>query len=149
MTRYGLIEINQPRIYDTPIENRKLARVDTIVSLSDVIGVSTLPIRPYLYGIVSGNMCDQDIRTALCTFYRVYPKFREFVNTIAHYYDTGEELFNRVLSQLLHIYRDSYEKVTTSFSDVYAKELLQTHGYVYYSLHKVTNLPNVKGVKII
>ena len=148
-TRYGMVEVDDPTIYDKPIAGRKLAKVDTIVCLDKLFGAMAVIHRNYLYDAVAGNMTDSDIRCMICKFYRTLPAFRKIVNDKYFYADAGDELYDSVLKYVLGTYTSGAEQLACRYKTYGAKELLRTHGYIYYSLHKVSELPVEKGVTII
>lgn len=147
-TRYGMIEVDRYTIYDKPISGRKLARVDTLYCLKDIFGVVVHMHRNYLYRILAGTLPDTDIKRALCMFYRTIPAFRRLVNDM-YYYGENTDLFDSVLKHILTVYHSRVEQLLNTYQECHAKELMHTHGYVYYSLHKVTSLPETEGVRII
>ncbi len=149
LTRYGIVEIDTPTIYDSPIVGRTLARVDTLYQLEDIFGHAISLYRDSVYGMISGQMSDQVIKRTILKFYRTLPKFRSVVNEKYHYAEPGEDLCGYMEKYILDTYRSRVEDLTKVFSECHAKELVQTHAYVYYSLHKVSKLPEVKGVTMI
>lgn len=148
-TKNGLMEISNPTIYDTPLGDRDIAKVDTLQVFSDILGVDATMLRKSLYKLVSGDLPEDEICSIVATLYRAYPKFRARVNHINNYIDTGGTLIERVYSDIMDRYKTYSSSVMSKFCDASAKYLVQTHGYVYYSLHKVAAMPDVEGVVVI
>ena len=142
----GLIEISNPGLYDVPLPNKVILRVDLLSCLSTLLGESCLICRDYLYTVVAGK---GDFSVIFGHMYRRHKGMFKYVNDIHMYGDSDVPLIDRCIDPLREIVRDNEEKMMSLLSASGAKYLVTTHGYLYVCYSAGREIPNVMGGKRI
>lgn len=149
VTRFGVSEITTPLVYEDPIKDKILVRVDLMEVLRKVWGDSPLHARNTTYSIISGNCDDATLQQRFASYYRKYAKVMSHVNSI---YDIGsveEPLIKQVLDAVHKLIADYTEEVSNLMGESHGKYLVTTHLYAYYAFVNKDNIPELKGVKLI
>lgn len=148
-TLFGVTEIDCPAIYDTPINNRIILRIDTLECLKDEFDSSMFVNRDFLYALLSGQTSPYNYNELLQSFYRCQPKFMEHVNQVYFYGDNDIPIVNRILLPLRKRIDDYTLSIKELFDATHNKFLVQTHDYLYYSVYDKDSVPDVKGMIFI
>lgn len=149
VTRFGVLEITTPTVYETPIANKTILRIDTLEALREDWGDNALIARNTTYSIVSGN-CDDDIlNKRLASYYRKYEKVTEWVNNLYEVGTSTEPLAVQVTERVKGIISAYQDYVKELMSNCGGKYLVSTHCYMYYSFNNGLTIPELKGTKVI
>ena len=148
-TRFGVLEITTPTIYEKPIEGMKIVRVDALECLRDVLGETLVSSRSSLYKLISGNCGVEDYRELLAEYYKKYPEVTNFINEVYDYGNNDIPIDKQVASRLLDLVNNNCRDVITSLTSLGGKYLITTHLYMYFKFAEVADTPDLKGVKVI
>ena len=145
-TSFGALEITTPTIYDNPLKDRVIVRVDTLECLRSLFGDEPFLARKNLYSVVAGN---GDVPQMLSSLYRRYAKITEYVNQLYSFGELDVPLVTRVctaLRKMVNIYAD---ETMGQLSDMGGKYLIRTHDYLYYSFAVKPNVEDIEGATVI
>lgn len=149
VTRFGVSEITTPLVYETPIKDKIIARVDLLEVLRGDWGDSALHARSTTYSIVSGN-CDDDIlRQRFASYYRKYVKVMNYVNSVYECGSVDKPLMEQVLEDVRSKLSSYTENISNIMNEVHGKYLVTTHLYTYYAFVNRSNIPKLEGLKLI
>jgi hypothetical protein len=148
-TTFGATEVSCPQIYETPLSNIHIVRVDLLECLRDVLGDNCFIYRDNLYKLLAGSCTKEEHVELFASYYRTYKGVTTYVNNLFYYGETDVPIIVRTLEPLrdkINEYRDVMIKLLT---DSGGKYLLHTHDYLYYGFRCTNNIPDVKGLKVI
>lgn len=155
-TNFGLRKIRgskNPYVYKLKNSNKSV-RIDLLRAFEEVWGDSITLERNSLYKLVSGDFeTDNEWRRLMLAYYRVYSKFRSFINetyytlpesmTLASYYkDRVISVYNKHRQEVIDTLRLNYDGKKLKF-------LTEDMGYLYYKVPNDFNTSIVKGVEQI
>lgn len=148
-TPFGVQELDCPKVYDKPIQNKIILRVDILDKLHDRFDAPCFAYREIIYALFSGSKGYYDCNDIFYSYYRKFASFRKIVNEAYYYGDDRIPLFERVVMPI----RDELNKHTAQtiklLHDNGGKYLTSTHDYVYFAFPIGSNVPEIPGgVKI-
>lgn len=149
VTRFGVSEITTPLVYETPIKDKILVRVDLLEALRNVWGDSALHARSTTYSLVSGNCDDEVLRQRFASYYRKYSKVMGYINTVYEQGSVGIPLLEQVLADVKTLISAYTEQVSNVMENAHGKYLVTTHLYAYYAFIEKSKIPNLEGLKLI
>lgn len=141
-TPSGLVEISRPELYNVPLQNKVILRVDLLACLTPIIGETCLIYREYIYNIIAGK---GDVATLFGHLYRRHKQLLCYVNDIATYGDNSVPLIDRCVEPLRNQVRNYETELKDSLGAKGAKYLVTTHGYLYVCYNKGMEVPAVSG----
>lgn len=148
-TRFGVLEITEPLLYEKPIAGKVIMRADLLEGLREDLGDNALRARNTTYSIISGNCDDETLNTRFASYYRKYSKVTEYVNRLYEAGSTGIPLVEQLREALSNTVKSYTDFVRESAEQCGGKYLVTTHCYMYYAFAKSSKLPEINGVKII
>lgn len=149
VTRFGVLEITTPLVYESPIKDKTLVRVDLMEALREEWGDSPLHARNTTYSIVSGN-CDNDIlQQRLASYYRKYAKVMSYINSVCESGSLEEPVIEQVIEDVHRLIGIYSKTVISAMEESHGKFLVTTHLYSYYAFTNRNNIPDLEGVKLI
>lgn len=149
VTRFGVSEITTPLVYETPIKDKVLVRVDLLEALRGAWGDSALHARSTTYSLVSGNCDDVMLRQRLASYYRKYAKVMYYVNTVYEQGSVGEPLVDQILLDVKRLISEYTEMISDTMDTAHGKYLVTTHLYAYYAFNNKDSIPKLEGLKVI
>lgn len=150
-TRFGVLEITTPAIYDSPlpIADTVIYKVDTLQCLRKQLGELCTRNRDAMYSIISGAGDEAIYRARLATFYKTYPDFTKLVNFVYEHGDSAIPLTEQVPKYMKSLI-DLYSKhVSETLYGAGGKYLITTHLYMYFKFVKGATMPELEGATII
>lgn len=148
-TRFGVREISEPEIYETPLTGRYIVRVDLLECLKDVFDDECYINREFLYCIMSGSEEKYVGKDVFSSFYRKYKKVRTYVNNKYHFGDESIPIYERCIIPLRSRVDSYHTEIYELFKSAGAKYLIDTHDFIYFSFVTKDAIPEMNGVKII
>lgn len=142
-TPFGTVEISKPDLYDTPIPDKVILKVDTLDCLRPLLGSNCFICRDLLYSLLSGS--HEDINKLFASFYRRFPEIRAYVNDKFLYGDESVPLLERSLFPLRKQVDDYRVDVFNDLNSRGGKYLVTTHDYIYFAFKSTAVLPDIKG----
>lgn len=149
-TRFGAVESNVPSLYDKPVPNKKIVRVDILDILCDYWGETILMSRDKVYRLVSGSINDDKYRDLLCSYYLKYSSFCNYVTEKYIFGDKDVPLIRRIIEPAREIISLHKNEVCNTLIAAGGKYLMETHDYVYFAFaSNNTSIPDVRGMIVI
>lgn len=148
-TRFGAKKISKPRIYETPLSGRFVVKVDTLKSLSPLIGDEVFCERDLLFDIVSGETETGDYNKLVSSFYHKYKGFMSYVNDRYHYGDDTVPIIDRSVLPLRQEVNNYSSEMSAKLSNMGGKFLVNTHDYLYYMFRTKPDITDFEGVTLI
>lgn len=148
-TRFGAIEISEPLIYNKPIPNKVIVRVDLLVCLQDLFGTEPFICRELLYTILAGEHKIYDASEVFASYYRKYKMVTSYVNEKYFYGDDTVPIMERSILPLRDVVNAYRDKVFATLTDAGGKYLVQTNDFLYFAYTPEARIPELKGVKVI
>ena len=148
-TRFGVMEISHPQIYETPIQGRVIVKLDTLKCLEDLLGKECFVSRVFIYSILAGSSNKYDVNELLASFYRRYPTVTKYVNEKYNYGDNEVPLFDRCVLPLRREVDEYGENMYNLLSGLGGKFLVKTHDILYFAYKNGDEVSRVKGVELI
>lgn len=145
-TMSGIVEISHPDIYDVPIPDKVIIKVDCLRCLAPIVGDSCFIYRDYLYNVIAGK---GDVYNQFGHLYRRHKKLCSYVNEVATYGNNTEPLVDLCLEPLRDKVKEYLLEVHKILSGTGGKHLVDTHGYVYFCYRPGVPIPDVLGGSII
>mgnify|MGYP001048602589 CR=1 FL=1 len=148
-TPFGVMEIDNPKVYDTPIPNRVIYRLDLLDILRDRLDTQCFDCRVLLYNMLAGNHGAYDCNEIFLSYYRKFPSFRKLVNDAYYYGDETASIFDRVVKPLreeLNAHSENMHKILESAGGKY---LIATHDKLYYGFKFQEMIPETLGGVVI
>lgn len=149
VTRFGMVEISHPQIYDTPIVDKVIVKADILQVLDSMIGQNCLNDRSDVYGIVSGNFSDELIQKKIAHYYRKFERMRAYVNYLANFGELDKKPIDLIMKQLREKVTEQEQILCDTLSSRGGKYLTTTHAYVYYAFKYTPELSDLEGVTIV
>lgn len=147
-TRFGAKEIDKPTLYDKPIPGKVIVKVDTLDILKDIWGVTILMSRDKVYRLVSGNVSDEEYRALICSYYRKYSSFCNYVTDKYIFGDKNIPLVRRIIEPARELISLHTDEVIRILEQSGGKYLTTTHDYLYYA-YMHDKIPEVRGMTLI
>lgn len=144
---FGVPEISCPTIYDTPLSNKFILRIDLLAPLTRLMGDECMRNRAKLYELVSGNTVEP--RKLLKSYYSKFPMFREFVNDEFYFGDTSKDIYDRILAHMQRTINDCANETQDACILTGGKYLVMTHDFLYYAYKSRHAIPKVVGGTVI
>lgn len=133
-TRFGVLEIQPQDLYDSPISDKYIVRVDLLHSLKDLWGTKWLGARNMTYELISGNRDDKACARLLASYYRKYADVAEHINNLDSFMgDSDLPLSQLVLNEAVTAVKSYELESTTYLSNHGGKYLVSTHAYLYFA----------------
>ena len=148
-TNFGAIEITCPQIYETAIKGKVIVRIDLLECLRPIWGDDCQICRGLLYQLVSGSCPDDVHKKLFASFYRKYKNITIYVNNHYNYGETTIPIVERTLHPIRNIINSYKDDIDEMMSSSGGKYLTTTHDYIYYAFVPGSELPDIKGAKII
>lgn len=148
-TRFGAVEISVPKIYNQPLANKVIARVDTLACLREQFGDEPFICRELIYTILAGEHELYDVNNVFASYYRKYKTITEYVNEKYYYGDDSIPMLERCILPLRNEVNSYRDDVLETFTNAGGKYLVQTHDFVYFAFTPNAKVPDMKGVKVI
>lgn len=148
-TPFGVMEIDKPTVYDTPIPNRIIYRLDLLAILHDRLDDQCFDCRVLLYNMLAGNHGKYDCNEIFLSYYRKFASFRKLVNDAYYYGDENATLFDRVVKPLREEINMYAEEMHRKLDSVGGKYLISTHDKLYYGFKYREMIPDLIGGTII
>lgn len=145
-TPSGLVEISLPELYNAPLQNKVILRVDLLSCLAPIVGETCLIYRKYIYNIIAGK---GDVANLFGHLYRRHTELLKYVNDIATYGDNSVSLVERCVEPLRDKVREYELTLKDRLSSSGAKYLITTHGYLYVCYNKGMCVPDIAGGTLI
>ena len=149
VTPFGAVEISVPQIYDTPLQNKVIVKVDTLCCLDDVFTNECFICRDFLYAIMAGDYRKYNITDVFASYYRRFSSVREYVNDRYFYGDNEVPMLERCILPLRERVNSFKDKTVDLMCGAGGKYLTHTHDYLYFSFSPSATIPEYKGVEII
>lgn len=146
---FGVQEVDKSTVYDQPLPDKTILRVDVLEHLRGVIPDTCFVDRDILYALFSGSTGYYNSHDILCSFYRRYEYFRKLVNDECYFGDETEELSTRILMPIRNDLNEWRDTVLKKLFDSGAKYLVESKDYIYVSFRKGTPVPDIIGAKTI
>lgn len=144
-TPFGVQEVDCPKVYDKPIPNKVIMRVDALEILHDRFDDSCFICRDILYALFSGSKGFYNCEDIFYSYYKKFASFRRVINDAYYYGNDSIPLFDRVVYPI----RSELDKHKLEISDQLknsgGKFLLNTHDYIYYAYPVGATIPDVIG----
>lgn len=137
-----------PEVYNKPIPNKIILRIDTLDCLRSLLGDECYMYRDFLYAILAGEDPVYDVNKLLASFYRKYPKFTEYVNDKYFYGNDSESMVDKVLKPLREKVNEYRAERVNYITGVGGKYLIQTHDFLYFAFMPYAKLPELEGTLI-
>lgn len=148
-TRFGAVETNNPSLYDKPLENKVIVKVDILDILRDYWGETILMSRDKVYRLVSGSISDEGYRKLLCSYYMKYSGFCNYVTDKYIFGDKNIPLIRRIVEPARDIISLHKTEVCSELKASGGKYLMETHDYIYYAFSASSSIPEVRGMTVI
>lgn len=144
---FGVPELSCHKIYEQPLPNKVVFRVDVLESIRDIFGDECLYYRDYLYNIVAGNTANfgQSIRN----LYKKFPTFRTFVNDEFYFGDTSRPIADRIKDMVQDRLTFSADNSKQYCMMSGGKFLVYTHYYLYFAFANKDVTPKIDGGIIV
>lgn len=149
MTRFGAVEISEPLIYNKPIKDKVILRVDTLECLRETLGNDCFICRELLYTILAGEHILYNVNDVFASYYRKYKKVTAYVNEMYYYGDASVPILERSILPLREKVENYRNEIVDTITNSGGKFLVQTHDFVYFAFVPDARIPDVKGAKII
>ena len=143
---FGVQEINLKDIYNHPIPNKTVVRIDLLESLRDTLGDACMFNRDILYRMCSGG---DNCEALLLSYYRKFRTVRSLVNEQYFYYDDTAPINDRIFKSLREIINAYGAEVMDKMEASGGKYLVSTHDFVYFAFNLSMPVPVVKGGTLI
>lgn len=144
---FGVPELSCPKIYENPLNNKVILRIDVLESLRDLLGDNCLYYRDHLYKLVSGNV--PDFNKMLNSYYSKFPHFREYMNEEFYFGDTSRPISDRTLEHMNSLILQFETKVRSLCELAGGKYLVYTHYFLYYAYASKELVPQIDGGFVI
>lgn len=143
-TRFGAIESNNPTLYDTPLSDKIILKVDTLDVLKDIWGETILMSREKTYKLVSGHATDDEYRKLLASYYAKYSGFCNYVTDKYVFGDNSIPLISRIVDPVRKMIDTHSSNVAGILVSNGGKFLMRTHDYLYYAF-RTSDIPEIRG----
>lgn len=148
-TRRGVVEISKPNLYEKPIKNKYIVRIDLQDALRPILGSNCVTARSRLYNFLSGKYDDADCYATLAGYYRRHSDATRYINNVVNYEDTDQPLAELVMQRLSSAISDYCQTVMNSYLSCGGKLLVRTHNYIYFAFNFKPDVEYSEGVKLI
>lgn len=148
-TRFGAIEVENSKVYNQPLADKVILRVDCLECLRERFGDDCFICRDLLYTILAGEHHLYDAQAVFASYYRKYKPITEYVNEVYYYGDSSVPILERAVLPLRDTVDTYKQEVMSQLSNAGGKFLVQSHDFVYYAFAKSASIPDMKGVKVI
>lgn len=148
-TRFGAREIIPAGVYNKPIKNKVIIKVDLLECLRELIGNSCFINRELLYSVVSGSDRRFNSRKALASMYRRCRGMTRYVNDAYFYDDVDEDFVTGVVRPLRDTLTEYTAKVRGIMLDHGFRPLLVEEDFIYFAAPSGTTIPKIEGIEVI
>lgn len=149
MTPFGVQEIDCPTVYEKPVPDKIILKVDILELLRDRLDDQCFDCRKLLYCIFSGGKGYYDCNEVFLSYYRKFASFRKLVNDAYYYGDETVPLFERVVKPIREELNDHTATMQDILKNAGGKYLIATHDQLYYAFISKELLPEVIGGTVI
>lgn len=141
-TRFGMPKTLNISLYQKPIAEKTILRVDLLECLKTLWGEGLLLGREYAYILVSGDgVDDAHYREILTSCYKRFAAFANYCDECYFFGDQTLSLHERFLSPVKELIENE-----RSILSSYGKVLGESEGYMYLAFPKDEYPKNLKGV---
>ncbi len=144
-TPFGVPELDNPKVYDNPIPNKVILKVDLLELLKDRFDEPCFICRDIMYALFSGSHGFYDCNQIFYSYYKKFPSFRRIINDAYYYGDDSIPLFERVVLPIREELNKYMYYVITGLKDSGGKYLVSTHDYVYFAFKEGNYIPDKFG----
>lgn len=142
-TRFGMPKTLNVSLYQKPVPNKIIVKVDIVDCLREMWGNGMLIGRNYVYQLVSGDGVDDNQYRDILT--SCYTRFAAFANYCDECYYFGNQtlpLHERFLQPAQERIQKEREIVSS-----YGRFLAEDHGYIYLAFPAGSDIPeDLRGV---
>lgn len=144
---FGVPELDCHKIYDSPLPNKIIYRIDMLEAVRTILGNEALFYRDQVYKLISGHVSDYG--KCMQSFYNKFPAFREFVNSEYYYGERSIPITTRIKSGLHASINDRVQEINSICQASGGKYLVYTHCYLYFAFNLVCKVPACEGGIVI
>lgn len=144
-TPFGVQELDCPKVYDKPIPNKIILKVDILDLLHDRFDEPCFYYRDILYALFSGSKGYYDCNNIFMSYYRKFPSFRRIINDAFYYGDDSVPLFERVVYPIRQELNNHTAETIETLRNSGGKFLINTHDYVYFAFPIGSAVPDILG----
>ena len=141
-TRFGMLKTLNISLYQRPVPNKVILKVDLLDCLKSVWGNGMLLGRQYAYTLLSGDGVDDDTyRDILTSCYKRFAAFANYCDECYYFGDQTQPLHERFLKGVTELVDKEREIVSG-----YGRVLAESEGYLYLAFSQGQVPQNLKGV---
>lgn len=138
----GLQEISHPCLYDAPLPDKIILRVDLLKCLESIVGKECFIYRKFLYEMLAGY---DNASELLAHLYRRHAALKTYVNDLYVYGEQTTGLYETCVIPLREKVTEYETELLEMLQSSGAKYLITTHGYVYVCYNLNVPVPEVVG----
>lgn len=120
-------------------------KVDLLVALQELWGQSILQARAPVYRMVSGTCSDSAFQGLLCSHYKRFAAFANFVDERYLFGDSSIPLASRIITPAREAIRAYSEKVCRISAPWRGTRMGEHQDYLYIAFSSLDNIPDLRG----
>lgn len=142
VTRFGMLKTLNISLYQKPVPNKTIVKVDLLNCLRSIWGDGMLMGRQYAYQLLSGDGVDDDTyRNILTSCYKRFVAFANYCDECYYFGDQTLPLHERFLKEATELVEHERQVLSG-----YGRVLAESEGYLYLAFPKGQVPTRLKGV---